>query len=132
MQTIAFSDARNRLEEVLDRVACDADDRIITRRDAEAAIAVSCSLFNSLMETVHLLGCPVNAAHLARSIAQYRGGNAGSSEFRATVRPVPHRRLMAAYLACAAYRACAVAGAGPSWPRFPDSSESGAPNAFAR
>ena len=36
MQTIPFSDARNRLKEVLDRVAQDADYTIITRRDAEA------------------------------------------------------------------------------------------------
>ena len=30
--------------------------------------------FNGLMETVHLLKSPANAAHLARSIAQYRSG----------------------------------------------------------
>lgn len=74
MQTIAFSDARNRLKEVLDRVAEDADYTIITRRDAEAAVVMSLDSFNSLMETVHLLGSPENAAHLARSIAQYRAG----------------------------------------------------------
>jgi antitoxin YefM len=30
--------------------------------------------FNSLMETVHLLKSPAIAAHLARSIEQYRSG----------------------------------------------------------
>lgn len=74
MQTIAFSDARNRLKEVLDRVARDADYTIITRRDADAAVVMSLNSFNSLMETVHLLSSPENAAHLARSIAQYRAG----------------------------------------------------------
>ena len=74
MQTIAFSDARNRLKEVLDRVAQDADYTIITRRDAEAAVVMSLDSFNGLMETVHLLGSPANAAHLARSVAQYRSG----------------------------------------------------------
>ena len=74
MQTIAFSDARNRLKEVLDRVARDADYTIITRRDADAAVVMSLNSFNSLMETVHLLSAPENAAHLARSIAQYRAG----------------------------------------------------------
>ena len=58
MQTIAFSDARNRLKEVLDRVARDADYTIITRRDAEAAVVMSLDSFNGLMETVHLLGPP--------------------------------------------------------------------------
>ncbi len=76
MQTIAFSDARNRLKEVLDRVARDADYTIITRRDAEAAVVMSLDSFNGLMETVHLLGSAGNAAHLARSIAQYRSGEA--------------------------------------------------------
>ncbi len=74
MQTIAFSDARNRLKDVLDRVAQDADYTIITRRDAEAAVVMSLNSFNGLMETVHLLESPANAAHLARSIAQYRSG----------------------------------------------------------
>jgi antitoxin YefM len=30
--------------------------------------------FNSLMETVYLLKSPANAAHLAKSIAQYKAG----------------------------------------------------------
>jgi hypothetical protein len=30
--------------------------------------------FNSLLETVHLLKSPANAAHLERSIAQYKQG----------------------------------------------------------
>ena len=74
MQTISFSDARNQLKQVLDRVAQDADYTLIIRRDAEAAVVMSLNSFNSLMETVHLLKSPENAAHLARSIAQYRSG----------------------------------------------------------
>jgi antitoxin YefM len=30
--------------------------------------------YNGLMETLHLLSSPANAAHLARSIEQYRKG----------------------------------------------------------
>jgi antitoxin YefM len=74
MQTIPFSDARSRLKDVVDRVVEDADYTIITRRDAEAAVVMSLGSFNSLMETVHLLRSPANAAHLARCIAQYRVG----------------------------------------------------------
>jgi antitoxin YefM len=74
MQTINFTDARNRLKDVLDRVAQDADYTVITRRDAQDAVVMSLDSYNSLMETVHLLGSPANAAHLARSIAQYRAG----------------------------------------------------------
>jgi antitoxin YefM len=74
MDTISFTEARNNLKAVLDRVAEDADYTIITRRDAEDAVVMSLDSFNSLMETVHLLGSPANAAHLARSIAQLRAG----------------------------------------------------------
>ena len=51
MQTISFSDARNNLKHVLDRVANDRD-----------------------MKT------PANAAHLQRSIAQYQSGQAAPQE----------------------------------------------------
>jgi len=74
METITFSDARNQLKQVLDRVVEDSDYTVITRRDAEPAVVMSLASFNSLMETVHLLRSPGNAAHLARSIDQYRSG----------------------------------------------------------
>ncbi|MCH7882351.1 MAG: type II toxin-antitoxin system prevent-host-death family antitoxin [Proteobacteria bacterium] len=74
MRVINFSDARNRLKSVLDQVVEDADYTIISRRDAEDAVVMSLDQFNGLMETVHLLKSPANAAHLARSIEQYRAG----------------------------------------------------------
>ena len=74
MKVVSFSDARNNLKAVLDRVVEDADYTIVTRRDAEDAVVMSLEAFNSLMETVHLLKSPANAAHLERSIAQFRQG----------------------------------------------------------
>ena len=74
MKVITFTEARNKLKNVLDRVVNDADYTIITRRDADDAVVMSLDYFNSLLETVHLLKSPANAAHLERSIAQYRQG----------------------------------------------------------
>ena len=74
MRVINFSDARNKLKSVLDQVVNDADYTIITRRDADDAVVMSLDQFNGLMETVHLLKSPANAAHLAKSIEQYRSG----------------------------------------------------------
>ena len=74
MQVVTFTEARNSLKSVLDRVVDDADYTIITRRDAENAVVISMDSFNSLMETVYLLKSPANAAHLAHSIEQYRAG----------------------------------------------------------
>jgi antitoxin YefM len=65
MKIISFSEARNSLKTVLDQVTEDADYTIITRRDADDAV---------VMETVHLLKSPANAAHLERSIAQFKQG----------------------------------------------------------
>jgi antitoxin YefM len=74
MRVVSFSEARNNLKTVLDHVVEDADYTIITRRDAEDAVVMSLEYFNSLLETVYLLKSPANAAHLERSIAQYKGG----------------------------------------------------------
>jgi antitoxin YefM len=74
MRIVSFSEARNNLKTVLDHVVEDADYTIITRRDAEDAVVVSLEYFNSLLETVYLLKSPANAAHLERSIAQFKEG----------------------------------------------------------
>ncbi len=74
MKIVTFTEARNKLKTVLDRVVNDADYTIITRRDAEDTVVMSLDYFNSLLETVHLLKSPANVAHLQRSIAQYRQG----------------------------------------------------------
>ena len=74
MRVVNFSEARNNLKTIIDQTIDDADVTVITRRDAPDAVVMSLDTFNSLMETVHLLRSPANAAHLERSIAQYRGG----------------------------------------------------------
>ena len=80
MRVINFSDARNRLKNVLDQVVEDSDYTVISRRDAEDAVVMSLDYFNGLMETVHLLKSPANAAHLAKSIEQYRSGSVDNHE----------------------------------------------------
>ncbi|MBN8443222.1 MAG: type II toxin-antitoxin system prevent-host-death family antitoxin [Thauera sp.] len=74
MRVVNFSEARNSLKGVIDQVIDDADYTVIARRDAPDAVLMSLDTFNSLMETVHLLKSPANAAHLARSIAQFQQG----------------------------------------------------------
>lgn len=76
MRIVNFSEARNSLKHVIDQVIEDADYTVITRRDAPDAVVMSMDTFNSLMETVHLLKSPANAAHLERSINQFRKGQA--------------------------------------------------------
>ena len=74
MRVFNFSEARNNLKRVIDQVVNDADYAVISRRDDADAVVMSLDTFNSLMETVHLLKTPADAAHLARSIEQLRKG----------------------------------------------------------
>ena len=80
MRIINFSDARSNLRNVIDQVVEDADVTVISRRDAPDAVVMSFDHYSSLMETVHLLSSPANVAHLAKSIAQARAGQAQHRE----------------------------------------------------
>jgi antitoxin YefM len=74
MKTVSYTQARNSLKSILDRVTDDADCTVITRRDADDAVVMSLEQYNGLMETLHLFSSPSNAAHLQRSLEQYRKG----------------------------------------------------------
>jgi antitoxin YefM len=60
MQAVSFSEARENLKAVLDRVETDADVTLITRRHAKGAVVMS-------LDTS-------NAAHLRRSLEQAERG----------------------------------------------------------
>ena len=74
MNIVSYTEARNSLKSVLDKVINDADCTIITRRDSDDAVVMSFDYYNSLMETVHLLKSPANAEHLRKSIEQFNKG----------------------------------------------------------
>ena len=76
MRIISYSDARSSLKSVLDTVQDDADVTVISRRDGADAVVMSFDYYQSIMETMHLLASPANAAHLATSIAQHKTGKA--------------------------------------------------------
>lgn len=76
MRVVTYSEARNALKAVLDQVNEDADVTVISRRDGADAVVMSLDHYQSLVETMHLLSTPANAAHLAKSIGQFRKGQA--------------------------------------------------------
>lgn len=80
MQVISYSEARGNLKSVIDRVVNDRDVMLIHRRDGGNAVLVSESDYTSMVETMHLLANPANAAALARSIEQFRKGEATKRE----------------------------------------------------
>jgi antitoxin YefM len=76
MRIITYSEARSSLKSVLDRVHDDADVTVIGRRDGADAVVMSLGHYQSIMETMHLLSTPANAAALARAVKQDQAGQA--------------------------------------------------------
>ncbi|MFI6045864.1 type II toxin-antitoxin system Phd/YefM family antitoxin [Nocardia sp. NPDC051321] len=78
MRFISIADACADLVAVLDSAIEDLEEVVITRIGHEPAVVISLREYESLKETLYLLGNPANAQHLARSIASLRRGNKAS------------------------------------------------------
>ena len=74
MNVISYSEARNNLKSLLDKVADDARHTIIHRRDGEDAVVMSLDSYNNLMENLHLMSSSNNVKHLNESIEQIKSG----------------------------------------------------------
>jgi antitoxin YefM len=74
MKAISYSEARENLKSVIDRVVADRDPIAITRQRGEGAVLVSESDWASIEETLYLLRSPANARELLASIADLDAG----------------------------------------------------------
>ena len=74
MDVLSFTDTRQNLKDVMDRVVKDHAPVVITRQKAEAVVLVSLADWNAMEETARLLSSPANAARLADAIAQLDAG----------------------------------------------------------
>jgi len=71
-----YTDARDNLAALLDKVEEDRDIVVITRRGHEDVALVAASELTSLMETAHLLRSPKNAQRLLSALRRALGGKA--------------------------------------------------------
>ncbi len=69
-----YSEFRAGLKKFLDRVEHDNETLIIKRSTGKGTVLISLEEYNSLLETVHLLGSKANADRLRESIAQMKAG----------------------------------------------------------
>ena len=76
-----FSEFRNNLKKFLDAVENDNETIIVKRSKGRGAVLISLSEYNSLTETLHLLGNEANAMHLFESIKQMEEGNVVEFKF---------------------------------------------------
>ena len=74
MRILTYTEARNNLKSVLDSTIDNAEVTVIHRRDGEDAVLMARDYYNSLQETLYLLGNPANAKVLFKSIAQDKAG----------------------------------------------------------
>lgn len=80
MRQMSYSDARSSLKTVMDEVCADHAPILVTRQSADPVVILSLDDYNSINETLHLLGSANNADRLRRSIAQIRAGKAKTKE----------------------------------------------------
>ena len=69
MDAIAYSTARAKLADTMDRVCDDHEPIVITRNGQQSFVMMSLEDFNALEETSYLLRSPKNAKILLESIA---------------------------------------------------------------
>ena len=70
MDVINYSDARQNLKGVMDRVVADGTQIVVTRQKGEAVVMVSLAEWNAINETLHLLSSPKNAERLLTAIRE--------------------------------------------------------------
>ncbi len=75
MEVWSYSETRQNLKRVMDKVVEDRIPISITRRRGESVIMMAQSEYDALMETLHLLRSPTNAQRLLASVAQIEAGS---------------------------------------------------------
>ena len=76
MKILTYSEARAGLKAVMDDVCTDSSPTVITRQSGEPVVMLSLADFNSIEETLYLLGSPKNASRLLESFEQLKAGKA--------------------------------------------------------
>jgi len=83
MTHVSYSELRSNLAKYMDEVCDNRDPLLVTRQNARSVVMISEDEYEGLMETVHLLSSPANAAHLLESIKSINAGE--TVEFDPTV-----------------------------------------------
>ncbi len=74
MEVLTFTDTRQNLKDVMDRVVENHAPVVITRQKAESVVMVSLADWNAMEETARLIASPRNAARLAEAMAELDQG----------------------------------------------------------
>ena len=70
MQAVFYSQARNNLREIINKVCDDFDEYIITTKDEKSVVLISYEEYSSMKETMYLLSSKNNRDRLNNAIEQ--------------------------------------------------------------
>ena len=84
MKTMSYTESRARYAEVLDGVANDREEVIITRAGHEPVVIVSLEDYESLRETVYVMRSPANARRLIDAMERLETGGGTAHELAET------------------------------------------------
>jgi antitoxin YefM len=80
MAHVSYSDLRSNLAKYMEEVCDNHAPLHVTRQNARTVVLVSEDEYERMMETLHLLNSPANAARLLRSIEQANEGRTAERE----------------------------------------------------
>ena len=80
MANVSYTELRSNLAAYMDQVCDDRAPLVVTRQNARSVVMLSEEEYEGLMETVHLLKSPANAARLLRSIKEADEGKVVTRE----------------------------------------------------
>jgi antitoxin YefM len=70
MQAVFYSQARNNLREIINKVCDDFDEYIITTKDEKSVVLISYEEYSSMKETMYLLSSKNNRDRLNNAVEQ--------------------------------------------------------------
>lgn len=70
MQAVFYSQARNNLRSIIDKVCNDFDEYIITTKDNQSAVLISYDEYSAMKETLYLLSSKSNRERLLDAVDQ--------------------------------------------------------------
>ena len=75
MQAVVYSNARNNLRSLINKVCDDFDEFIISTKDNKTAVLMSYDEYASMKETLYLMSSKKNRERLDNAIEQIEKGN---------------------------------------------------------
>jgi antitoxin YefM len=75
MSHVSYTELRSKLASYMDEVCNSRVPLVVTRQNARSVVMIAEDEYDAMMETLHLLRSPANAARLLRSIDEAKAGS---------------------------------------------------------